>query len=299
MPIAGRSEASSSQHLETNVAEDDFPKINVSLLGRQISFMTISAILEEIKAACHSQRKLVIASCNVHSFNLSLHLPWFYDFMRNADIVRCDGLGIIKAIGCFGLNLPLEYRASGTELVPKLIEYGNDLGLSFFLLGSKPEHLQSALQNLGQTFPALSVVGHHGYFDKEDPEQNAEVVRQINQAQPNILIVGMGMPIQERWICQNMEALDVNVIIPCGAVIDRLAEVVSDCPVWISNMGLEWLYRLLREPKRLSKRYLAGNLAFALQLILATAYSRPLKVSRAALKKSKLKLVDGSSVDLS
>lgn len=264
------------------------PRITVSLLGRWISFMTIPTILKEIHQSCRQHKRLLIASCNVYSFNLSLHMPWFYHFMHSADIVRCDGLGIIKAIGCFGLDIPIEYRASGTELVPKLIGYGAEQALSFFLLGSKPEHVRCALNHLAEKYPNLRVEGHHGYFDKEDPIQNASVIKQINQFNPDILIVGMGMPVQEKWVCQNMDRLDARVIIPCGAVIDRLAGVVSDCPTPISNAGLEWLYRLVKEPKRLAKRYLIGNLAFACNLILATAYSKPLQVSKSALKKLEL-----------
>lgn len=276
-----------------------FPRINVSLLGRQISFITIPELLREVEQACQDRQRLVIAFFNVYSFNLALHLPWFDTFMRRADIVPCDGSGILKAIKFLGLRLPLEYRTPGTVFVPELLRCGSDLDLSFFLLGAKPEHLQTALQKIKKDYPSLTIAGHHGYFDRDDAQQNASIVQKINRANPDILIVGMGMPTQEQWIAHNMDNLNVRVIIPCGAIIDRLAGAVPNCPYWVSDVGLEWLYRLMREPKRLAKRYLAGNLAFALQLVLATAYSRPLKVSRAALKKSKLKLVDGSSVDLS
>lgn len=275
------------------------PRINVSLLGRQINFITIPEILREVEQACQNRQRLVIAFFNVYSFNLSLQLPWFDAFMRRADIVPCDGSGILKAISFLGLRLPLEYRTPGTAFVPELIQCGSDLDLSFFLLGAQPEHLQTALQKIRKDYPKLTIAGHHGYFDRDNAQQNDSIVQAINQADPDILIVGMGMPAQEQWISRNMDDLDVRVIIPCGAIIDRLAGAVPNCPCWISDLGLEWLYRLLREPKRLAKRYLAGNLAFALQLVLATAYSRPLKISRAALEKAKLKLAKGSSVDLS
>jgi N-acetylglucosaminyldiphosphoundecaprenol N-acetyl-beta-D-mannosaminyltransferase len=103
-------------------------------------------------------------------------------------------------------------------------------------------------------------------------------VEQINQVQPHVLLVGMGMPRQEKWIQQNRSQLKVNAILAGGAVIDRLAGVVPDCPSVFSNLGLEWLYRLLREPRRLATRYLLGNPAFVLQIALAKLQVRPNEV---------------------
>ena len=265
---------------EVSRRSNPYPNITATLLGRKITFMTIASILDEIKTTCQEDRKLLIASCNIHSFNLSLHLPWFYDYMSSADIVRCDGVGILKTIQRLGLELPLQYQASGTRLVPELIAISELNHLSFFLLGSKPKNLECALNRLRLIYPGIEVDGHHGYFDKDDPAECDDIVSKINKAAPNILIVGMGMPIQEDWVYRHRERLNVNVILPCGAVIDRLAGMVNDCPEFISALGLEWLYRLIKEPKRLAGRYLLGNPAFAFQLALANTYSSPLKIEQ-------------------
>jgi len=124
----------------------------------------------------------------------------------------------------------------------------------------------------------LILAGHHGYFAMEDPAQNEAVIQQINYVKPHILVVGMGMPIQENWIRLHRSRLSVNVFMPGGAVIDRLAGVVSDCPAFISNLGSEWLYRLSCEPKRLAARYLLGNPAFLLHIALGKFFAPPLKV---------------------
>ncbi len=126
----------------------------------------------------------------------------------------------------------------------------------------------------------------------EDPEQNEAVIEQINHVKPHILVVGMGMPIQENWIRLHRSRLNVNVFMPGGAVIDRLAGVISDCPEFISNLGSEWLYRLWREPKRLAARYLLGNPAFVLQMALAKFYAPPLKVEDMQLSSSSLEAKD-------
>ena len=245
------------------------PNLSVELLNRRITLMTARAIMDAISAACVESKKLIIASYNIHSFNLSMQLPWFYDFQQSADITRCDGVGILKALRFMGIDLPLQYRVSGTKFIPMLLEYGNQEGFSFFFLGSTEEYLEEAISRVKQKYPRLSVQGHHGYFDKKNLKQNQAIVDRINQFKPNILLVGMGMPTQERWIQKHHRELNVNVIMPCGAVIDRLAGVVNDCPKWISDLGLEWLQRLLVEPKRLASRYLLGNPAFLLHVALA------------------------------
>ncbi|HBB33977.1 MAG TPA: glycosyltransferase [Cyanobacteria bacterium UBA8803] len=245
------------------------PTFTAYLLSRRITFITIPELIKVIRRTCLEGKKMIVASYNINSFNLSMHLPWFYDFLQSAEIARCDGFGILKAFQYMGLSLSQKYRASGTVLVPSLLEQLKSEDFSFFLLGSKPQYIEKALTRIREQYPTLRVEGHHGYFDKEDYYQNEAVVQYINRVKPNILIVGMGMPTQERWIQRHRHLLDVNVILPSGAVIDRLAGIVPDCPKVISDIGCEWLYRLCREPRRLAARYLIGNFAFGLQVALA------------------------------
>lgn len=256
----------------------DSPSLSVYLLGRRITCMTVAAIVDAIHMACIEGTKLTVAHYNVHGFNLSMQLPWFHNFLQSAEIAHCDSVGILKAIGFMGLKLPLQYRASYSLLMPSLLAHCNQQNFSIFLLGAKPECLEAAIAQVRQQYPNVQVSGHHGYFDIHNPHENGQVVRQINQVKPQILVVGMGMPIQEDWIRLNRDQLDVNVIMMGGAVIDRLAGIVPDCPPVLSDLGLEWLYRLFREPKRLATRYLLGNPAFLLHIALAKAYSFSLKV---------------------
>lgn len=259
---------------------DQLPSFNVYLLGRRITCMTVPTIIDTIHAACNQGRKLTVANYNVHSFNLSMQVPWFYNFLQNAEIAHCDSVGILKAIQYMGLKLPLQYRASYSLLMPKLLAHCDRHQFSIFLLGAKPDILKAALDQLREQYPNIRVDGHHGYFDMNNSQQNDNVIAQINRAKPNILVVGMGMPVQEDWIRRNRDRLAVNVIMPGGAVIDRLAGVVPDCPRILSNLGLEWFYRLLREPKRLAARYLLGNPAFLLHVALAKAFSFSLQVQK-------------------
>ncbi len=254
------------------------PNLNVHMMERRITCMTVPSIVEAIHAACVEGRKITVAHYNVHSFNLSMQLPWFYHFLQTSEIVNCDSVGILKAISYMGLNLPLDYRASYTLMMPEMLSKCNQEALKVFLLGAKPELLEAAVANLRKEYPNAEFAGHHGYFNQEDSRQNQAVIEKINQFKPNILIVGMGMPIQEKWVYMNRGRLQVNAIMIGGAIIDRIAGTVPDCPPLIANLGCEWLYRLLREPKRLAARYLLGNPAFVLNIALGKLHTPKLHV---------------------
>lgn len=249
---------------------ENLPSFEVELLGRRINCITVSNIIAAINNACIEQKKIIVTHYNIHGFNLSLQLPWFYEFMQSTDITHCDSIGMLKAISYMkNRTLPIGYRASYTCLMPKLLEHCDRHHLSVFLLGSKPEYLQRALEHLRIDYPNMIVNGCDGYFSTEDISENAAVIHQINSIKPQILIVGMGMPIQENWVRLHQSRLAVNVILTGGAVIDRLAGAVPDCPKLLANSGWEWLYRLYLEPKRLAIRYLLGNPAFMFQIALA------------------------------
>ncbi|BAY84267.1 WecB/TagA/CpsF family glycosyl transferase [Calothrix parasitica NIES-267] len=272
-----RSENTSGETLVVGKKEK-VTALSVYLLGRRIDCMNIPSIVEAIRKACIEGKQITVAHYNIHGFNLSMQFPWYYQFLQSAEITNCDGMGILKAISFMGLDLPVDYRVSYSLLMPKILENCNQNEFSVFLLGGKAQILQDAIDNLQQQYPKVSFAGHHGYFDKEDPEANEALVEQINQFQPNILIVGMGMPIQEYWVQKYRHKLQANTIMVGGAIIDRMAGMVSDCPRFISDSGFEWLYRLVREPKRLAARYLLGNSAFALQIMLATFNKSLLRV---------------------
>ncbi|NJN08504.1 MAG: WecB/TagA/CpsF family glycosyltransferase [Richelia sp. RM2_1_2] len=257
---------------------DKSTALSVYLLERRIDCMSTSSIVQVIGKACTENKKIIVANYNIHSFNLSMQLPWYYEFLQSAEIANCDSVGILKAISYMGLDLPLDYRTSYTLLMPKILESCNKQKFSVFFLGGKPEYLQTALDNLQLKYPQVNFAGHHGYFDKKDPEANQVVIEKINQFQPNILVVGMGMPIQESWVQQHRDSLQVNAIMLGGAIIDRMAGIVPDCPHFLSNAGFEWFYRFCREPKRLAARYLLGNPAFALHIALAMFSKTSLRV---------------------
>lgn len=119
-------------------------------------------------------------------------------------------------------------------------------------------------------YPQFQVVGtHDGYFDKSvDSQENQMVIEKINKVRPNILLVGFGMPVQEYWLQENWEKIDTNIALTGGAVFDYLSGELRRAPRWMTDHGLEWLGRLIIEPRRLWKRYIIGLPLFFLRVLL-------------------------------
>jgi N-acetylglucosaminyldiphosphoundecaprenol N-acetyl-beta-D-mannosaminyltransferase len=241
----------------------------VYLLGRRMTLMNTQSLVNTIHSACDKNQRITVANYNIHAFNLSLQLPWFQEFLQRSEIAHCDGRGILTALKWLNMETAKDDRVSYSDLMPCLLDRANEQRWRIFLLGTKPQHLDLALSNLRTQYPNATFDGHHGYFPLDSRPANELVIDQINQMQPQLLIVGLGMPIQEQWISEHREHLQTNAILPGGAVIDRFAGVVKDCPKWLSDHSLEWCYRFIQEPRRLATRYMLGNPAFLLQIALA------------------------------
>jgi N-acetylglucosaminyldiphosphoundecaprenol N-acetyl-beta-D-mannosaminyltransferase len=133
-----------------------------------------------------------------------------------------------------------------------------------FFLGTQQPIVEKAARVLKESYPDLKILGvHNGFFDKEPKSlENEEVLSRINSVNPDILVVGFGMPLQEKWIMENLDRLQIKVVIPVGAFFDYLAGETPRAPRWMTDNGLEWLGRLIIEPRRLWKRYVIGNPLF-------------------------------------
>lgn len=188
--------------------------------------------------------------------------PWMQELFHRAPVVFCDGSGVVLGARILGYRIP--GRITYADWMWDLAAFGEDRGYSFYFLGGKPGVAEQAANRLKERFRHLRVVGtHHGYFDKSPGSiQNRAVVEHINACRPNILLVGFGMPLQEAWLRDNWEGLNANIGLTGGAVFDYISGQLRRAPKWMQDHSLEWLGRLLIEPRRLWKRYLVGNTVF-------------------------------------
>ena len=167
--------------------------------------------------------------------------------VNGADLVLPDGIGIVY--GAKILHQPLRGRVPGIEFGTGMIERCVKLGKSVYLLGAKPGVAEQAAENLKNRFPGLVIAGtNDGYFQDDDP-----VVEKINAAQPDLLLVCLGAPKQELWMQRNAPRLRVGLMARLGGSLDVFAGNVKRAPKFFQKLGLEWFYRLIKEPKRIGR----------------------------------------------
>lgn len=176
-----------------------------------------------------------------------------------AELVVCDGTPLVWASRLTGK--PLRERVAGSDLVPRLAAMGAAPGWKLFLLGGDAGSLAAAIANLETAYPGLRVSGYSPPFKRFHEMDHGDILRRIQEAAPDVLLVAFGCPKQEKWIYAHYRTAGVPVSIGVGATVDFLAGKVRRAPGWLGKLGLEWVYRLAQEPRRLLGRY-AGNLTF-------------------------------------
>lgn len=243
------------------------PVAHISLLGTPLSLCDKTALLAFIQQAVAQKQAITVLSGNIYSFNLAYERPWLRAFFNRADIVRLDGAGVRLGARILGHTTP--QRMTWADFGWDLAEMAARNGLTMFLLGSKAGIADKAAAKLKERYPELQIVGtHHGYFDKtRDSAANQAVLQMIADAQPDLLIVGFGMPLQERWLSETRDLLAATVVLTGGAVFDYISGELQRGPAWMNDHGLEWLARLLIEPRRLWKRYVIGNPLFVWRVL--------------------------------
>jgi N-acetylglucosaminyldiphosphoundecaprenol N-acetyl-beta-D-mannosaminyltransferase len=255
----------------------------VRLLDVRVDNIAGDQLLRAIEHFILEKRKVIIANVNIQAMNLACQDRWFRDFLNQSEIDFCDGSGVKFAAKLIGR--PIQYRITYAEWVWDLAQYCERHHISLFLLGGRPGVAEKAASQLEQQYPALRIAGiHHGHFEKRpgSPE-NARVIEEINAAKPDVLIIGLGMPLQEGWLAQNWDRIDAMVALPAGAVFDYVSGELRRAPRWMTENGLEWLGRLLIEPRRLWRRYLLGNPLFFWRVFIHDVVGRPLPGSEAGI----------------
>lgn len=237
----------------------------IRLLGIKITPGSLPELHQDISRLIRQDKPGIILSANVHSLNLCQQLPWLAAFYEQADIVYVDGAGI--SLGAWLLGLGRFRRTTMHEWIWPAATYLAEQGHSLYLLGNPPGVADQAAAILQRYAPRLQVLGsHHGYFAKEGPENDA-IIESINRLAPDVLMVGFGMPLEQRWILDNYSRVNTGVFWEVGAAYEFWAGVTPACPKWLGNLGLNWTYRLFLEPRRLSRRYILGNAFFLHQLL--------------------------------
>ena len=239
----------------------------VNVLGVGVDPVTIGELHAGIKRLVESGERGTVLNVNANCLNLLYGDAALRGFFERADLVFCDGAGVRLAARLLGESLP--ERITYADWAWRLAAFAETEGLSLFLLGAAPGVAERAAQRLRTLHPGLHITGvEHGYFDHNPGStENEAVLQRVNAAKPDILIVGLGMPLQECWLMQNRKALDANVALTGGAIFDYVSGGLRRGPPLLTHNGFEWLARLVVEPRRLWRRYLIGNPLFLLRVL--------------------------------
>ena len=239
------------------------------ILGNKVTSISTGELLSEVDHAITRNKKEIILNTNVHGIDLARKHAWLRDFRNRMRITHCDGAGVV--LGARLLGYDIGRRVCINDFIWPLAKLCVARDFSLYLLGGRPEVVSAAAGVLQGREPDLRLAGfHHGYFAKEGNGTNA-IVEQINDARPNILLVGFGMPIQEKWVHDNMSHIQANVVMVVGGFFDRLSGTVPFAPKWVTENGLEWLYLSCKRPSRFFSRYLLSNPRFLTQVLLQRA----------------------------
>jgi N-acetylglucosaminyldiphosphoundecaprenol N-acetyl-beta-D-mannosaminyltransferase len=235
----------------------------VDILGVGIDPLELKEVLHRVEKFIVSEEKKTINYANVYTVNIASKDIKYREILNSADLLYCDGYGIVLGSKITGKQLP--GRMTGADWIYNLGAFCQEKGFAIYLLGSKPGVAEKAARRLQSIYPALKISGfHHGYLT--DEQKVSEVIQRINSSKPDILLVGMGSPLQEKFIHKNRRKIDVSVCWSVGALFDYVAGVVPRAPKWMLDNGLEWLFRLFYEPGRMWNRYLVGNTIFLLRV---------------------------------
>ena len=237
----------------------------VSLFNLDIVNTTVEDAVTGIIFAAVNKVRQRVAFVNAHSVNTAAVNPHYAEVVASADRIFGDGSGMALAARLCGQAL--SDNVNGTDLFPLLCQAASRAGVKIFLLGGRPGVVEAALTSIKAVGFGDVVAGvHHGYIHRNGEE--ARVISKINCSGASILLVGMGVPIQDNWIHTNSEKLDPPVIMGVGGLFDFFAGDVSRAPTWVRIFGMEWCWRLAQEPRRMWRRYLLGNFTFIIRAIL-------------------------------
>jgi len=250
------------------------------VLGVPLALTDYARTLEWMDAMAVAREQGYVCVCNVHTVMASHEDPELRSALMGSSLNVPDGQPLVWALGALGHSLP--DRVYGPELMARACAAAASNGQRFYLYGGRNQGALVQLSlNLRRRYPGIRIVG--GYSPPHRPldaEEQAAIVAEINDADPDVIWVGIGVPKQEKWMATLRPLLDAPVLIGVGAAFDFHAGLVPQAPPWMQRAGLEWAYRLAQEPRRLWRRYLRYNPRFV------GAFARQLAAHRHAGRKS-------------
>lgn len=247
------------------------PKVNrISFLGCPVDILDIPRVLEWIRDASQAGQPRRIAVVNANKLYQMRHDRRMNEIVQKSDLILPEWAVVW---GVRRLRLGTLHHSGGLLITKALIPFAAKIGLRIFFLGATPEVVRALVDHLSLTQPQLTIAGyHHGFL--RDTSTLARVRNMVSNSHPDVLLVAMGSPTQEYWICDHAQPLGVPVSMGIGGTFDVLSGRKKDTPDWARGRGLEWLYRAAHSPRTHGRRYLITNTWFMWQVLKARLVHR-------------------------
>lgn len=232
----------------------------LSIMGVRIDNKSMNEVMDTVKTKLADNKQYVVYTPNTEIIMMCQNDEEFMELLNKSDINIPDGVGLIYASKI--KKHPLKEKVAGYDLSINLLKLANDRSLKLFVIGGKPGVAEEAMKNVHKEYPNIKIVGEqHGYFKgthlgQKGHEEELKVLEAINEKEPDILFVGFGAKKQEQWIEYNRDKINAKIIIGNGGTLDVLAGNVKRAPTIFIKLGLEWFYRLIKEPKRIKRQML-------------------------------------------
>ncbi|MBK8092266.1 MAG: WecB/TagA/CpsF family glycosyltransferase [Verrucomicrobiaceae bacterium] len=235
----------------------------VRLMDVPFDVVTMSQTIDRVEDMIASKQPHYLATANVDFLVQCRKDAELRRILQDAHLVVCDGTPLVWLSKLLRRSLP--ERVAGSDLVPKLLSRAETEGWRIFFLGGDPSVLSQAIANVEAQHPGIQIVGSFSPpFAPIEGMDHETICQQVREAKPDLLLVSFGCPKQEKWIARHYQALGVPVSIGVGATIDFLAGSMKRAPRWMQFIGMEWLFRLAQEPRRLLKRYATDLVVFGM-----------------------------------
>lgn len=221
----------------------------VPVLNVMIDAVTMGEAVDILENYINEKKTHFVATANAEMIMMANDDHELLKILNKADLVVPDGAGTVWAARHHGYTMP--ERVAGYDLVQKLLKRAAKSKIKIFFLGSAPGIAEKAKKNAEEKYIGVQIVGtKDGYFSLEE---EPALIQEIKSVKPDVLLVALGVPRQEKWIMKHLAELDVSVAIGVGGTLDVMAGVVKRAPLWMQRAKLEWLYRGLLQPKRIGR----------------------------------------------
>ncbi len=223
---------------------------------------TMSDAINLVDSCILNKQKKKVFYINADCYNKVVKDHSYAGCFDGKTLVFPDGIGV--RIACAINQTPLVANLNGTDMFHNLLELASIRKYTLFFLGAEEDVVNKMVKNIKFKYPEVKIKGwHSGFFSKKE---ESDILNEINEVSPDMLFVALGAPLQELWISQHYSSLNFNIAFGVGGLFDFFSGYKKRAPAWLRKFGLEWIYRLYLEPKRMWRRYLIGNIIFLFNL---------------------------------